>query len=629
MSISATFDLLLRGGRVIMPGLGHRRHQGRRHPQWQDRGRPARHPADQRAGRSIDVTGKIVLPGLIDTHAHVYQYVTGRFGMNADMVGVQSGVTTLVDQGGPSCMTLPGFRHFIAEQAKSRVYAFLSAYLVGGLEGHYYPNLYSPDGVDIDATVKAATRQLAISCAASRRMPRSAASRAGAFASSKWRPRSGAAPICRSMCISASSGACRKAAPMARTSTPSWQRVIPLLREGDVLAHPFTRHPGGFVNREGEVHPVIQAALDRGLKVDVGHGSHFSYRLARKAIAAGIVPTTLGADIHGYNTHVPAPAGTPDAACRRREPSVRRPGQVQPGAGDEFDDGARPHAGAGGADGDVESGRDARRCPTRSARCKVGMDADVIGARRNSPAASSCATTRRTKWSPTACCSRRSACAPACATMRSRRSCRRPSRRRTVGIGSVEENVRVRNERDFPSADAAAGPTRRRRPAAAQGRRSLDARARPVRGRHPSRRPAGRRLCAQSAGACADPGHPLCRSAIATWFSRRRISTGVKPIRAVSGLPGFKISEQPVLATGKVRQVGELVAMCVAPTRAEAEDIAASVTLDLEELPAVYDMLQGARAGCGAGARALGRQRLSRNQLRSRHLARRSMRRSR
>src|SRR6266478_4065710 len=72
---------------------------------------------------------------------------------------------------------------------------------------------------------------------------------------------------------------------------------------------------------------------------------------------------------------------------------------------------------------------------------------------------------------------------------------------------------------------------------------------------------------------------------------------GVNPIRAVSGLPGFKISEQPVLATGKVRQVGELVAMCVAPTRAEAEDIAAAVTLDLEELPAVYDMLRAREPG--------------------------------
>ena len=73
--------------------------------------------------------------------------------------------------------------------------------------------------------------------------------------------------------------------------------------------------------------------------------------------------------------------------------------------------------------------------------------------------------------------------------------------------------------------------------------------------------------------------------------------TDIKPIRAVSGLPGFKISEQPILATGKVRHVGELVAMCVAPTRAEAEDIAASVTLDLEELPAIHDMLAAREPG--------------------------------
>jgi aerobic carbon-monoxide dehydrogenase large subunit len=66
---------------------------------------------------------------------------------------------------------------------------------------------------------------------------------------------------------------------------------------------------------------------------------------------------------------------------------------------------------------------------------------------------------------------------------------------------------------------------------------------------------------------------------------------GVKPIIAVSGLPGFKASEQPVLANQKVRQVGELVAMCVGRTRAEAEDVAASIEVDLEELPAVHDML--------------------------------------
>ncbi len=57
--------------------------------------------------------------------------------------------------------------------------------------------------------------------------------------------------------------------------------------------------------------------------------------------------------------------------------------------------------------------------------------------------------------------------------------------------------------------------------------------------------------------------------------------TGVKPIRAVSTLPGFKPSEQPVLAVDKVRQVGESIAICVASTRAEAEDIAADIEFDL------------------------------------------------
>jgi carbon-monoxide dehydrogenase large subunit len=66
---------------------------------------------------------------------------------------------------------------------------------------------------------------------------------------------------------------------------------------------------------------------------------------------------------------------------------------------------------------------------------------------------------------------------------------------------------------------------------------------------------------------------------------------GVLPIVANSTLPGFRNSEQPVLARGKVRHVGEAIAVCVADTRAEAEDLAANVEVDLDELPAVVDML--------------------------------------
>lgn len=310
MNGAPQFDTILRGGRVICPASGI---DGIRDVAVRD-GRIAAVQADilpSSAKTVVDVSGKLVLPGLIDTHGHIFQYVTGRFGMNADMVGVQSGVTTVIDQGGPSCMTLPAFRSFIAEQAKTRCYAFLSAYLVGGLEGHYYPNLYSPDQVDVDATVKAAL--------ANPDLVRGIKAHAEIGGFARWG--------IRVIEMSAEIGK-QTNLPVYVHFGQLWglpesgangedvdtilDRVIPLLKAGDILAHPFTRHPGGFINQEGEVHPVIQAALDRGLKIDVGHGSHFSYRLAKKAIASGIVPTTLGADIHGYNTHVPAPAGTPE-----------------------------------------------------------------------------------------------------------------------------------------------------------------------------------------------------------------------------------------------------------------------------------------------------------------------------
>jgi dihydroorotase len=84
------------------------------------------------------------------------------------------------------------------------------------------------------------------------------------------------------------------------------REIVPLMEEGDVLAHPFTRHPGGFVSGEThEVHPIVWAALERGVTADVGHGSHFSFEMAQKVLSAGIKPFTLGADMHGYNVRVP------------------------------------------------------------------------------------------------------------------------------------------------------------------------------------------------------------------------------------------------------------------------------------------------------------------------------------
>jgi aerobic carbon-monoxide dehydrogenase large subunit len=68
--------------------------------------------------------------------------------------------------------------------------------------------------------------------------------------------------------------------------------------------------------------------------------------------------------------------------------------------------------------------------------------------------------------------------------------------------------------------------------------------------------------------------------------------TNVKPMRTTTSVSGLKHSREPILAAGKVRFVGEIIAACVGRSRAEAEDIAASVQLEFEELTAVVDMLE-------------------------------------
>ena len=307
-------DVLVKGGRVIDPATGR---DGIADVALRGGIVAAVEPSIPAsvAAEVIDAAGKLVLPGLIDTHAHVYQHVTGRFGLNPDLVGVRSGTTTVVDQGGPSSMTIGGFQKFIVEPAKTRVLCFISAYVAGGLEGHLYPDLYGPGGVDVKATVRAARANADI--------VKGIKAHAEIGGASRW----GLEVIKLGKQISRETGL-----PLYIHLGQLWptkdghdidpdevvEALVPLMEKGDVLAHPFTRHPGGFISEKtGEVHKVVWKALEKGVTIDVGHGSHFSFEMARKVLAAGIKPYTLGADMHGYNVKAP---GDSDDEARSENP---------------------------------------------------------------------------------------------------------------------------------------------------------------------------------------------------------------------------------------------------------------------------------------------------------------------
>ena len=100
-------DLLLKGGEVIDPSQGLR---GKMDIAVKDGAvsQVASGISVKEAKRVINVTGKLVVPGLIDLHCHVYEGVN-QTGINPDLVGVRSGVTTLVDAGSAGCYTFGGF----------------------------------------------------------------------------------------------------------------------------------------------------------------------------------------------------------------------------------------------------------------------------------------------------------------------------------------------------------------------------------------------------------------------------------------------------------------------------------------------------------------------------------------
>lgn len=257
--------------------------------------------ANAPARKRLDAGGRIVCPGLIDLHTHVFEWVTN-FGVNADQAGVHAGVTTLVDAGSSGAWTFGAFNQYVIEPSKTDVRAFVSINVAGALKGGMKGDvLHNPLMTDVDDVVKLVAeypqRVKGIKChAESGALSHwglevlQMASRAGKEAQVPLYVHTG------------------ELFPVIEASRPQpdtvVDQVLPLLKKGDVLAHFYSSMPDGIIGRSDKVPDVVYHALEAGLHFDIGYGLNFNYRIARLLMAENLLPYTISSDVHGdFNSY--------------------------------------------------------------------------------------------------------------------------------------------------------------------------------------------------------------------------------------------------------------------------------------------------------------------------------------
>ena len=235
----------------------------------------------------VDVSGKLVVPGLIDLHTHVYWGGTS-LGVEADAYARKAAATTLVDTGSAGPGNFPGFRAHVIERADVRILAYLHISFAGIYA--FSPTIMAGESQDMRLM---AAREAVAMAEANRDTVIGIKVRVG----SKTSGINGIAPLDIALEV-----ADRLGLPVMAhidEAPPTYEDVVDRLRPGDVLTHCFRPFPNCPVLRDGRIKAAVLRARERGVIFDVGHGmGAFSWDTAQAMVAANFWPDTISSDVH-------------------------------------------------------------------------------------------------------------------------------------------------------------------------------------------------------------------------------------------------------------------------------------------------------------------------------------------
>ena len=278
------YDLLLKGGTLVDPSQGRNEKMD-----VAVTGNVVCRVADSipasEASRVVDVQGKVVAPGLIDVHAHVYQ--PKRNPAHPDSAGVWGGVTTVADAGGPGPANFPEFCDVVFPQAQTKVYSFLSIFHDRTVQ------TIDESQLDVSGVVRTAQENpdivKGVKCLVQPRVVQ----------------------VLGLKHVEAATAAAREAGlrvlmhigdigPKSLPPTPPEvvARALSMLAPGDIVTHVFTPLTGAALDWEGKLLPELKEAQERGVILDPSYGDfNFGWKRAQDVMSQGIVPDTIGTDI--------------------------------------------------------------------------------------------------------------------------------------------------------------------------------------------------------------------------------------------------------------------------------------------------------------------------------------------